>query len=73
MKPHECPVYKQSVEVLETSQQLAKSMRRLRRMIRKCLDCKEQADCPVMEEFNASFLEALAEISEQWELDRWYG
>jgi len=73
VNPQDCPVANQAEEVLETSQQLAKAMRRLRRMIRNCHICESAPVCPVMNEFNASFLEALAEITEEWELGRWYG
>ena len=59
--------------VLESSQQLAKAMRQMRRLIRNCRRCESAPLCPVMEEFNVSFLEALAEITEEWELGRWYG
>jgi len=72
-KPQDCPVAHQAEMVLESSQQLAKAMRQMRRLIRNCRSCESAPLCPVMEEFNVSFLEALAEITEEWELGRWYG
>ena len=64
----ECPVVHQSRTVLDDARRLAVSMRRLRRMLRACRTCEQGRACPVLQDINAQFNEALQIVMDQWQL-----
>jgi hypothetical protein len=64
----ECPVVQQSRIVLGDARQLAASMRRLRKMLRACRTCEQGVVCPLLQEINGQFNEALQYVMDEWQL-----
>lgn len=64
----ECPVVHQSQMVLDDARRLAVSMRKLRRMLRNCRSCDQGSACPLLQDINAQFNEALQMVMDQWQL-----
>lgn len=68
MTPERCPVFLQSMQVLEDTQRLARSMRQLRRSLSKCRRCECATSCPFLQDFNAQVEAALQVVMEEWNL-----
>lgn len=64
----DCPVVGQSQLVLDDARRLAGSMRKLRRMLRNCHSCDQGNACPLLQDINAQFNEALQMVMDQWQL-----
>lgn len=67
-EPVDCQVVHQSRLVLEDARRLAVSMKRLRRMLRACRTCEQGEACPLLQDINAQFNEALQIVMDQWQL-----
>jgi len=68
MKPTECPLYPEMLNIQQTSQSLAKSLRRLRNKLNTCTSCVGYEECQVMAEFSRNVQTAIQEISDEWNL-----
>lgn len=67
MANHEpaCPVIAAALKVQGDLDELAASMQRLRRAVRKCANCP-QKDCPLLLELSTAISNALMELTETW-------
>lgn len=63
-----CPVLAGAMRVQELTNDLQKTMRRLRTDLKKCGRCEVYADCPVLAELNAIVQTALDEVIDEWNL-----
>jgi len=68
MNPTECPLYPEMLSIQQTSQVLAKSIRRLRKKLNTCTTCECYENCQVMAEFSRNVQTAIQEISDEWNL-----
>lgn len=68
MKPTECPLYPEMLNIQETSATLVKSIRRLRRKLNICKTCECLDNCQVMAQFSRDVQSAVQEISDEWNL-----
>lgn len=56
--------------ILQTSKDLTKSFRRLRRRLSTCSTCLHYGDCPVMAQFKQDVHSAIHELSDELSLDQ---
>lgn len=63
-----CPVQVFTLDVLASTEELAKALQRLRRAMKVCAVCTEGIACPIMANFNQKFQTALQQVTEEWQL-----
>ena len=68
-----CPVAVDVKEVTDLSQDLVRSLRRLRRDLLRCQGCERQATCPILAQFRAQVDGAIQSVAEAWNLAGLYG
>jgi hypothetical protein len=74
--PASCPILRDSARIVELSNDMAKTIRRLKRNLRLCQDCPSGGDCPVLDKFSQLVNQAIEEIIEEWDLaaaEEFYG
>lgn len=63
-----CPVVKDIEAVNQTTKELIRSLRNLRRSMRNCQECEHDGTCQPLVDFNSAFLTALQQIQDEWSL-----
>jgi hypothetical protein len=66
MARSDCPVKETAEETVKLSNDLARSMRKLRRMLRECAKCGDADGCMLLQAWNSQVEAAVAEINQEW-------
>ena len=62
-----CPVLQDTHQIQGFSNDMTKTMRKLRRDLANCKRCTTYEDCQVLKEFNSMVQNAIDEVSAEWE------
>jgi hypothetical protein len=62
----ECPVIGTLENIENSTRELARSMRQLRRDLRACDRCVDRVDCPVLAEFHSTIDLAARQVLREW-------
>jgi hypothetical protein len=62
----DCPIKQDAERTIELSRDFLKSLRKLRRSLRKCKKCAAGPDCKLLREWNAQIEQAIDEVNEEW-------
>jgi hypothetical protein len=65
----DCPIRQDAEQTVELSKNYLKSLRKLRRSLRKCLKCAARPECSLLREWNAQIDQAIDEVNEEWALN----
>ena len=68
MNPTDCPVIAQARQVSEKTSDLVRSIRQLKRQMRRCVTCPHSSACPVIVQFNQDVDAAIEQITIEWNL-----
>jgi hypothetical protein len=63
-----CPILQDTCQIQGLSNDLAKTIRKLRRDLKACQACHNYEDCTVLKEFNTMVQTAIEEVSSEWEI-----
>lgn len=63
-----CPVLEHLARLESLTQDAARTLRRLRRGLKRCNGCPKAAECPLMEQIHQRVRAALDEVAEEWDL-----
>jgi hypothetical protein len=66
--PQDCPILEDTAHLQGLSQDMLRTLRKLKRDLRNCEKCACVYDCPVLKEFNASVQTAIQEVLDEWNL-----
>lgn len=64
----DCPVIATLENIDNSTRELARSMRQLRRDLRACDRCVDRVGCPVLEEFHRTIDLAVRQVLREWGL-----
>ncbi len=65
-----CLVQADTLRISALSGDLVKTLRRLRRDVRRCDQCSGVDDCPVLKGFTSQVQEAIQGVLDEWEHER---
>ncbi len=68
-RPEHCPILAESERVRDLSNDLAKTMRKLRRDLNKCARCPAFEGCAVLKDLNTVVQAALDQVMDEWDLE----
>jgi hypothetical protein len=63
-----CEVEKTRDECVKLSEDMTKSLRKLRIALRNCDQCEKFDDCPILKDLNIHINAALEEVLQEWGL-----
>lgn len=66
MAMRHCPVARQANNVVRSSKETLRAIRRLRRSLLECQRCPAFVDCELREQFNQEVDVVIAEILDEW-------
>jgi hypothetical protein len=61
-----CPILENSRKIQDLTQDLRKTMRKLRRDLNFCQACTSYRNCPVLQLFNSAVQAAIQEVNDEW-------
>ena len=62
-----CPVLQDTRQIEGLSQDLSKTLRKLRRDLEACRKCPNYDNCQVLKDFNSMVQTALSEVASEWD------
>jgi hypothetical protein len=62
----DCPIRRDAEQAFELSKDFLKSLRKLRRSLRKCRRCPAGPECKLLREWNAQIDQAIDEVNQEW-------
>jgi hypothetical protein len=65
-----CPILLEAKNVLDTTQDLHRMIRKLRRSTQRCPTCPDSLECPTMRYFAHAVDTAIREVRQEWGLDK---
>ncbi len=68
-RPFDCQVRKNWLISIDSIRETTRAMRKLDRSLDNCQRCENYDDCPVLREFQSSFHTAVAELTEELDLN----
>jgi hypothetical protein len=62
----DCPIREEAEQTIELSRNFLKSLRKLRRSLRKCQSCPARQECKLLRGWNSQIEQAIDEVNEEW-------
>ena len=66
-----CPIQQDADHVISTTQELARSMRKLRKDLIRCDACENSAACQLRSTFHAVIDAAIDAVNQEWNVTTW--
>ena len=69
MTPSDCPVLEDTSRISGLSNDLVRTLRKLRRDLQACKKCACVDACPILADFNSKVQLAVSEVADEWNLN----